>query len=91
MSRAAKKCPTHPSGEHVYHPQSRGSRVVCSCGDAFPCRHVCGHLDCATERGTWPDPAEYPLTVTVRDVDGSVLWTSDVEKEEEPCDGFGPL
>jgi hypothetical protein len=32
-----------------------GQRAACAgCGDVFPCRHACMHLDCAAERGERP-------------------------------------
>lgn len=40
--------------DHAWHPLQRGSdREQCrTCGDVFPCRHACDHLDCrlATQR-----------------------------------------
>lgn len=44
----AKKCKRH---EHDYQLVKGGKRQVCTaCGDAFPCRHACDHLDCRDAR-----------------------------------------
>lgn len=39
--------------EHDDHPLKNGStRVKCGkCGDAFPCRHNCIHVDCIIATG----------------------------------------
>jgi hypothetical protein len=39
--------------DHVDKPMKRGSaRVQCTkCGDVFPCRHDCEHLDCIVATG----------------------------------------
>lgn len=37
--------------QHQWHLVRNGKRQECSkCGDCFPCRHICKHLDCADAR-----------------------------------------
>lgn len=44
------------SCRHVWRVAARGRHEVCAeCGDRFPCRGTCTHIDCAMERT--PPPA----------------------------------
>ncbi len=47
------KSPKCNPAEHTDKPMRRGSKHVrCTkCGDIFPCRHACEHLDCMHARG----------------------------------------
>jgi hypothetical protein len=46
------KAPPHKCS---FHPAKRGSHLVCSCGERFPCaERDCGHLDCWEERKSDP-------------------------------------
>lgn len=39
-------------GQHKDRPMRGGNRVECTrCGDVFPCRHPCNHIDCILATG----------------------------------------
>lgn len=42
----------HRCGRVTQWQTIRGGRLACSgCRDVFPCRHDCGHVDCAAATG----------------------------------------
>jgi len=43
--------------DHRWRLVRGGKREQCDvCGTSFPCRHSCGHLDCAAVKtGEWPN------------------------------------
>jgi hypothetical protein len=58
---------------HQWRPARRGAGESCGlCGDRFPCRHLCHHLDCADVRRRIP--GRLPFTVRVVATDGTIIF-----------------
>lgn len=74
---------------HTKTNTKRNGTVRCvDCGDEYPCRSSCTHIDCAEERiklgHTTEWPANLPFTVRVIDTDGiHILFDNSDETDDD--------